>query len=126
MPKMGHSVNGECSSDAGVDVWEEFGLGFKRFCRQGRRTGREGRREADGSFSVSRKQDSEFFFFFCCPHRLIRLCHSKIQMCKRGVHFEEGFGKKDDDHFDVLLATKYSLTSPRGKLYLYAKHFIFD
>lgn len=75
---------------------------------------RGGRREPDGSLSVNRRGDLEYFFY--CPHCPICLCHSETQMCecKRGVHFEEHFGRKRN-HVMITsirysISTRYSLT----------------
>ena len=114
VPNMCHSVTGESTNKVRVDVWVELGLEFKRFADNADAQAEEGRREPDGSFSVNRRGDLEYFFY--CPHCPICLCHSKTQMCecKRGVHFEEHFGGKRNHVMITSIrfstSTRYSLT----------------
>lgn len=89
---------------------------------QTRRTHRQrGRREPDGSFSVNSREDLEYFFY--CPHCPICLCHSETQMCecKRGVHFEEHFGRK---HSRVMI-TSICYSQPDIHLQLHEENSIY-
>lgn len=64
MPKMCHSDMRESSNKGRMDVWVELGLGFKRFADKAEAWA-EGSGVPDGSFSVKKQEDLEYFFY--CP-----------------------------------------------------------
>lgn len=60
MPKMCHSFMGESSNKVRMNVWAELGL--KRFADKADAQAEEVGGESDGSFSVNRHEDLEYFF----------------------------------------------------------------